>query len=94
MEVIKGANLALRFLLKLCTLGALVYFGSKTGNGGGDLGRRKPARPRRPEQVHQQLPGCVQDALPEVRGVVKRQWEASAALHSAPYPPKCLEEVF
>jgi hypothetical protein len=32
MELIKGANLALRFLLELCALGALGYWGFKTGN--------------------------------------------------------------
>jgi hypothetical protein len=32
-EVIKGANLALRFLLELCALGALAYWGFKTGSG-------------------------------------------------------------
>ena len=31
MEVIKGANLALRFLLELCALGALGYWGFNTG---------------------------------------------------------------
>jgi len=30
-ELIKGANLALRFLLELCALGALGYWGFKTG---------------------------------------------------------------
>jgi hypothetical protein len=30
MEFIKGANLALRFLLELCALGALGYWGFKT----------------------------------------------------------------
>ena len=33
MELIKGANLALRFLLELCALGALAYWGFKTGSG-------------------------------------------------------------
>jgi hypothetical protein len=33
MELIKGANLALRFLLELCALGALGYWGFKTGSG-------------------------------------------------------------
>ena len=33
LELIKGANLALRFLLELCALGALGYWGFKTGNG-------------------------------------------------------------
>jgi Protein of unknown function (DUF2568) len=32
MELIKGANLALRFLLELCALGALGYSGFKAGN--------------------------------------------------------------
>ncbi len=32
LELIKGANLALRFLLELCALGALGYWGFKTGN--------------------------------------------------------------
>ena len=32
-EVIKVANLALRFLLELCALGALGYWGLKTGSG-------------------------------------------------------------
>ena len=32
MELIKGSNLALRFLLELCALGALGYWGFKTGN--------------------------------------------------------------
>jgi hypothetical protein len=32
MELIKGANLALRFLLELCALGALGYWGFKAGN--------------------------------------------------------------
>jgi len=31
LEVIKAANLALRFLLELCALGALGYWGFKTG---------------------------------------------------------------
>lgn len=33
LEVIKGANLALRFFLELCALGALGYWGFKTGGG-------------------------------------------------------------
>lgn len=33
MELIKGANLALRFLLELCALGALALWGFKTGGG-------------------------------------------------------------
>ena len=33
MELIKGANLLLRFLLELCALGALGYWGFKTGSG-------------------------------------------------------------
>ena len=33
MELIKGINLALRFLLELCALGALGYWGFKTGGG-------------------------------------------------------------
>ena len=33
LEVIKGANLTLRFLLELCALGALGYWGFKTANG-------------------------------------------------------------
>jgi len=32
MELIMGANLLLRFLLELCALGALGYWGFKTGN--------------------------------------------------------------
>ena len=32
MGLIKGANLALRFLLELCALGALGYWGFKSGN--------------------------------------------------------------
>jgi hypothetical protein len=32
LELIKGANLALRFLLELCALGALGYWGFKAGN--------------------------------------------------------------
>jgi hypothetical protein len=32
LELIMGANLALRFLLELCALGALGYWGFKTGN--------------------------------------------------------------
>jgi hypothetical protein len=33
LELIKGANLALRFLLELCALVALGYWGFKTGGG-------------------------------------------------------------
>jgi hypothetical protein len=33
MELIKGANLLLRFLLELCALGAIGYWGFKTGSG-------------------------------------------------------------
>jgi hypothetical protein len=33
LELIKGANLALRFLLELCALGAPGYWGFKTGGG-------------------------------------------------------------
>lgn len=33
MSIIKGANLALRFLLELCALAALCYWGFKTGTG-------------------------------------------------------------
>lgn len=33
LELIKGANLALRFLLELCALAALGYWGFKTGAG-------------------------------------------------------------
>ena len=33
LELIKGANLLLRFLLELCALGALGYWGFKTGSG-------------------------------------------------------------
>ena len=33
LELIKGANLALRFLLELCALGALGYWGFETGGG-------------------------------------------------------------
>jgi hypothetical protein len=33
LEVIKGANLALRFLLELCALVALGYWGFTTGSG-------------------------------------------------------------
>jgi hypothetical protein len=33
LELIKGANLVLRFLLELCVLGALGYWGFKTGGG-------------------------------------------------------------
>ena len=32
LEVIKGANLLLRFLLELCALGVLGYWGFKTGS--------------------------------------------------------------
>ena len=32
LEVIKGANLLLRFLLELCALGALGYWGFTTGS--------------------------------------------------------------
>jgi hypothetical protein len=32
LEVIKGANLLLRFLLELCALGALGYWGFNTGS--------------------------------------------------------------
>jgi hypothetical protein len=32
LELIKGANLLLRFLLELCVLGALGYWGFKTGS--------------------------------------------------------------
>jgi hypothetical protein len=32
LELIKGANLTLRFLLELCALGDLGYWGFKTGN--------------------------------------------------------------
>jgi hypothetical protein len=32
LELIKGANLLLRFLLELCALGALGYWGFKTAN--------------------------------------------------------------
>ena len=32
MELIKAANLLLRFLLELCALGSLGYWGVKTGN--------------------------------------------------------------
>lgn len=31
MEIIKGANLAMRFLLELCALAALCYWGFQTG---------------------------------------------------------------
>ena len=31
MEILKGANLLLRFLLELCALGAVGYWGFKTG---------------------------------------------------------------
>jgi uncharacterized protein DUF2568 len=33
LELIKGFNLALRFLLELCAMGALGYWGFKTGGG-------------------------------------------------------------
>ncbi len=33
LELIKSVNLALRFLLELCALGALGYWGFKTGSG-------------------------------------------------------------
>ena len=33
LELINGANLALRFLLELCALVALGYWGFKTGSG-------------------------------------------------------------
>lgn len=33
MEVIKGLNLAVRFLLELCVLAAVGYWGFKTGSG-------------------------------------------------------------
>ena len=33
LESIKGANLALRFLLELCALVALAYWGFETGSG-------------------------------------------------------------
>lgn len=33
LELIKGANLVLRFLLELCALGALCYWGFRTGTG-------------------------------------------------------------
>jgi hypothetical protein len=33
MEIIKAANLALRFLLELCALAALAYWGFQTGQG-------------------------------------------------------------
>jgi hypothetical protein len=33
LEVIKGANLALRFLLELCALVSLGYWGFKTASG-------------------------------------------------------------
>ena len=33
MELIKSANLALRFLLELCALAALAYWGSQIGKG-------------------------------------------------------------
>jgi hypothetical protein len=33
LELIKGATLVLRFLLELCALGALGYWGFKTGGG-------------------------------------------------------------
>ena len=49
LELIKGANLALRFLLELCALGALGYLGFKTGGGAVakiTLSNRRPARGR------------------------------------------------
>ncbi len=33
LELIKGANLALRFLLELCALAAVGYWGLETGRG-------------------------------------------------------------
>ena len=33
LELIKGANLALRFIMELCALGALGYWGFRTGGG-------------------------------------------------------------
>ncbi|CAG7655793.1 YrdB family protein [Paenibacillus allorhizosphaerae] len=33
MEIVKGANLLLRFVLELCALTALGYWGFRTGNG-------------------------------------------------------------
>jgi hypothetical protein len=33
MEIVKAANLAVRFLLELCALAALGYWGFKSGNG-------------------------------------------------------------
>jgi hypothetical protein len=33
MQILKGANLLLRFLLELCALGAVGYWGFKTGSG-------------------------------------------------------------
>jgi hypothetical protein len=33
MSILKGANLALRFLLELCALATLCYWGFKTGTG-------------------------------------------------------------
>jgi hypothetical protein len=33
MEIVKGANLGLRFVLELCVLAALVYWGYQAGNG-------------------------------------------------------------
>lgn len=33
MSILKGANLVLRFLLELCALAALCYWGFKTGTG-------------------------------------------------------------
>jgi hypothetical protein len=35
MEMIKFANLALRFLMELCTLAVLCYWGFQTGKGYG-----------------------------------------------------------
>jgi hypothetical protein len=33
MEIVKGANLGLRFVLELCVLAALAYWGYHAGNG-------------------------------------------------------------
>jgi len=33
VSILKGANLVLRFLLELCALAALCYWGFKTGTG-------------------------------------------------------------
>jgi Protein of unknown function (DUF2568) len=49
LELIKGANLALRFLLELYALRALGYLGFKTGGGAVakiTLSNRRPARGR------------------------------------------------